>query len=256
MTPWVLRLLIANIVLFLVAQPGSPLYRLFMFVPALVLQRPWTPITYMFLHAGLWHILFNMIGLYFFGPRLEARIGSRHFLILYLIAGVAGAVLSFFLTPRAMIVGASGAVFGVLLGFARYWPHERIYIWAVLPVPARMMVVGLTLLSLYSGFSGAGAGIAHFAHLGGFVGAWGFLKVRERRSGSFRRKATRGADPTALDRLSGRAAREEKRWESIRVEELHEINRHEVERIRTKIRDSGAGSLTPEERAFMNRMAG
>lgn len=256
MTPWVLRLLIANVVLYLVAPPGSPLYRLLMFVPDLVLLRPWTPVTYMFLHAGFMHILFNMVGLYFFGPRLEARIGSRHFLYLYLIAGVTGVVLSFFLTPGAAIVGASGAVFGVLLGFARYWPHERIYIWGVLPIPAAMMVVGLTVLSIYSGFTGAGSGVAHFAHLGGFVGAWGFLKLRERRSGSFRRKATPGAEPSPLERISGRAARDEKKWESIRVEDLHEINRYEVERIRQKIRTESAASLTPEERAFMNRMAG
>ena len=252
MTPWVLRLLIANIVMFLVAQPNTPLYYHLAFIPDLVLQRPWTFVTYMFLHAGIWHLVFNMIGLYFFGPRLEARIGSRDFVILYLLAGISGALVS--IPIGSPIVGASGGVFGILLGFARYWPHERIYLWAVLPIPARLMVIGLTLLSLYSGFSGASSGIAHFAHLGGFAGAWVFLKLRERRTGSFRRKATKGADPSALDRISGRAAREEKRWESIRLEDLHEINRHEVERIRAKIRAQGSGSLTPEERAFMNRM--
>jgi membrane associated rhomboid family serine protease len=256
MTPWVTRLLIANIAIFVLAPPGSPLYRLLMFVPAWVLERPWTILTYMFLHGGFMHILFNMLGLYFFGPRLEARIGSRDFIIMYLLAGITGAILSFFLTPGAAIVGASGAVFGVLLGFARYWPHERIYIWAVLPVPARVMVIGLTALSIYSGFTGAGAGVAHFAHLGGFVGAWGYLKLRDRRSQSFQRKATPGADPSAIDRISGRAGRDEKRWADIRVDDLHEINRQEVERIRAKIDAEGSGSLTPDERAFMNRMAG
>lgn len=256
MTPWVLRLLIANVVLFVLAQPGTPLYALLMFVPAWVLQRPWTLITYMFLHAGVWHILFNMIGLYFFGPRLEARIGSRGFILLYVIAGLTGALLSFFFTPRAAIVGASGAVFGVLLGFAHFWPHERIYIWGVLPIPARVMVIGFAILSIYSGLSGAGAGIAHFAHLGGFAGAWVYLKFRERRAGSFRRKATPEAQQSPLDRISGKAARDEKRWEAIRLEDLHEINRDEVERIRTKIRERGSGSLSPDERAFMNRMTG
>ncbi len=143
----------------------------------------------------------------------------------------------------------------MLYGFAHYWPHERIFIWGVLPVPARVMVIGLAALSIYSGLSGAGGGIAHFAHLGGFAGGWGYLKLRERRSQSFRRKATPGADPSAIDRLSGRAARDEKRWSEIRTESLHEINRHEVERIRRKIEDEGASSLTPDERAFMNRMA-
>jgi membrane associated rhomboid family serine protease len=225
-------------------------------VPALVFQRPWGLVTYMFLHAGFMHILFNMIGLYFFGPRLEARIGSRDFILMYLAAGITGALLSFVVTPNAAIVGASGAVFGVLLGFARFWPHERIYIWGILPIPARVMVIAFTAISLYSGFTGAGSGVAHFAHLGGFVGAWAYLFLRDRRSERFRRKATAGADPSALERISGRASRDEKRWGSIRVEGLHEINRHEVERIRGKIAEHGAGSLTPDERAFMNRVAG
>lgn len=256
MTPWVTRLLIANIIAFILAPPGSVLYRYLMFVPALVLERPWSILTYMFLHGGFMHILFNMIGLYFFGPRLEARIGARDFMIMYLLAGIAGALLSFALEPRAAIVGASGAVFGVLLGFAMFWPHERIYIWGVLPVPARMMVIGLAVLSIYSGFQGAGSGIAHFAHLGGFAGAWGFLKVRERRSTAFKRNATPDAHLSAADRITGRAARAERKWENIRLDDLHEINRQEVERVRAKIEAEGAGSLTPDERAFMNRMAG
>jgi membrane associated rhomboid family serine protease len=253
MTPWVTRLLIANVAVFVLAPRGSGLYQALMFVPGWVLSRPWTILTYMFLHAGFMHILFNMIGLYFFGPRLEARIGSRDFIILYLLSGVVGAVLSFFLSPGAAIVGASGAVFGVLYGFAHYWPHERIYIYALIPVPARLMVIGLAVLAIYFGISGGG-NIAHFAHLGGFAGAWGYLKLRERRSKKFRRKAT-GGEPSTVDRISGRKAREEKKWDAIRLDELHEINRQEVERLRAKIRDSGVGSLTPDERAFMNRMA-
>ncbi len=254
MTPWVLRLLVANVVVFLLAQPGTIWFRLLMFVPVEIFQRPWSLITYMFLHGSFMHILFNMIGLFFFGPRLEARIGSRDFILMYILAGLAGALLSFVFEPRAAIVGASGAVFGVLYGFARYWPHERIYIYAVLPVPSRVMVIGLAAISIYFGFTGAGAGVAHFAHLGGFVGGWLYLRLRERRSASFRRKATPGAEPSAIERISGKAAREEKRWEAIRIDGLHEINRQEVERIRSKIDTEGPGSLTPDERAFMNRM--
>jgi membrane associated rhomboid family serine protease len=255
MTPWVLRLLVANAILFfLVAPPGSVPFRLLMFVPVEILSRPWSLVTYMFLHGNFMHILFNMIGLFFFGPRLESRIGSRDFIIMYLLAGLVGALLSVAFEPRAAIVGASGAVFGVLYGFAHYWPHERIYIWGVLPVPSRIMVIGLAAISIYSGFAGAGAGIAHFAHLGGFAGGWLYLKVRERRSSAFRRRATPGAEPSAVERISGKAARDEKRWQSINADALHEINRQEVERIQAKIAAEGAGSLTPDERAFMNRM--
>jgi membrane associated rhomboid family serine protease len=256
MTPWVTRLLIANIVVYVLAPPGSPLYYWLMFVPDWVLGRPWTIITYMFLHGGFMHILFNMLGLYFFGPRLESRIGSRDFLIMYLLAGITGAILSFFLTPGAAIVGASGAVFGVLLGFAMFWPHERIYIWGILPIPARVLVIIVTAMSIYFGFDGAGSGVAHFAHLGGFAGAWGYLKIRERKSTAFKRKATRDAEPSPMARIAGKPGRTEKRWDDIRLDDLHEINRQEVERIRAKIDAEGIGSLTPDERAFMSRMAG
>ena len=257
MTPWALRLLVANVAVFLLVPRGSELFNLLAFAPTHVLLQPWSPVTYMFLHGGFMHLLFNMLALFFFGPRVEARIGSRGFITLYLAAGIAGAALSYiflFLTGPTSIVGASGAVFGVLYAFAHFWPHERIYIWGILPVPSRIMVIGVAVLSIYSAFTGAGAGIAHFAHLGGFAGGWLYLMYRRRKSKSFQRRATPGQQQSTVDRISGKAARDEKQWDSIPVERLHEINRQEVERIREKIRDRGSGSLTPEERAFMNRM--
>ena len=250
MTLWVRRLLFANVAVFLLvrALPGEIVNQLVL-VPALVPLRPWTVITYQFLHAGFWHLLMNMIGLFFFGPRLEARIGSRHFLLLYLVSGVGGAVLSI-LTPGAFIVGASGAVFGVLLGFARYWPRERIYIYAVIPVEARVLVVFLAALSLWSGIGGGG-NIAHFAHLGGFVGGWIYLKVMERRSPArrFRRKVEEAglAKPSAHDLV---------RWEGVNRVGLHPINREEYDRVLGKARREGTPSLTAQERALMERLAG
>src|SRR5687768_5462619 len=92
--------------------------------PFAVLQRPWGVLTYMFVHAGFAHLFFTMIGLYFFGPRLESRLGSRSFLTLYLLAGLGGAVFSFVFSREAGVVGASGCVYGVLLGFAMFWPRE------------------------------------------------------------------------------------------------------------------------------------
>ncbi len=252
MTPWVRRLLIANVAMFLVmlALPAWVVNQLVL-VPALVPWRPWTIITYQFLHAGLWHLLFNMVGLFFFGPRLELRLGSRSFLYLYLLSGIGGAALSVF-TPTVAIVGASGAVFGVLLGFARYWPRERIYIWGVLPVEARVLVVGLTVLSIYGGISGGG-NIAHFAHLGGFVGGWLYLRWVERRSPARRfRKAVEEATLGAASPGRG----ELKRWRGVPVNRLHPLNREEFERILDKAESQGPASLSPQERGFMERMAG
>ena len=119
-----------------------------------------------------------MLALFFFGPRVEERLGARRFLTLYFLSGISGAALSFVFSPTAAIIGASGAVFGVELAFARFWPRVPIYIWGVLPIEARWMIVGMTVLTLYGASSGGG-GIAHFAHLGGFLGAFIYLRFLE-----------------------------------------------------------------------------
>lgn len=251
MTTWVKRLLIANVAVFLLTMYSRELFVLLAFVPAYILVRPWTILTYMFVHAGFGHIFFNMLGLFFFGPRLESRLGPRDFLYLYFLSGLAGALPYFLLAPGTPMVGASAGVFGILLGYAMFWPDDRIYIWGVLPVPARVLVLGLAALSLYSGLGGIGQ-VAHFAHLGGFVGGWLFLRWRQRH---IRGKRLDPRAPSTLERVSGRSRQEEERWNSIRVDGLHEVNRTEVERILHKIQAQGARSLTPDERAFMNRMS-
>ncbi|MEJ2542030.1 MAG: rhomboid family intramembrane serine protease, partial [Gemmatimonadota bacterium] len=134
LTPWVRRLLVANVAMFFLAQPGTPLYFTLWFDPSAFFREPWTGITYQFLHAGFWHLGFNMLALYFFGPRLEERMGGGHFLAMYLGAGYMGALLS--LPIGGPMVGASGAVFGVLAAYAAIWPRTVIYIWAILPIQA------------------------------------------------------------------------------------------------------------------------
>ena len=125
MTPFVRALLFANIGVYFLQQTVDVVnYALFVFVPQLVLRRPWTLVTYMFLHAGTMHLVFNMLGLFFFGPRVEERLGSRSFLYLYFISGITGALLSLFMGQTAQIIGASGGVFGVMLAFAWFWPDD------------------------------------------------------------------------------------------------------------------------------------
>jgi membrane associated rhomboid family serine protease len=145
MTPWTRRLLIANVAVFLVMNSYPALAEPFVLYPPRILAQPWmifTAFTYMFLHAGIGHLFGNMIGLFFFGPRLESRLGSKGFLLLYVLSGLGGAAFSFIFARQAAVVGASGAVCGVLLGFAMYWPRERIYLWFVIPVEA-WLIVGL-----------------------------------------------------------------------------------------------------------------
>lgn len=249
LTRWVTRIMIANVVVFLLQMANPLVERALMFVPALILERPWTIITYMFLHGGLTHILFNMLALFFFGPKLELELGPKQFLILYFIAGISGAILSLFLSPMTAIIGASGAVYGVLLGFAYFWPRAQIYIWGMIPVEARWLVVGMTALSLFGGAGGSTDGTAHFAHLGGFLGGFVYLRW-------FVTAALRGATAAApASAIAPPSNAEMKRWEAIPTAGMHPVNREELERIREKLRSSGAADLTITERAFLDRFS-
>lgn len=246
MTPWVQRLVLANIVVFGLQSLAPGIAGLLVFYPNEVLTHPWTIVTYMFLHGGFSHLFFNMLALFFFGGRVEQRIGGRDFARLYFISGVAGALLSLALAPASPIIGASGGVFGVSLAFAMFWPRERIYIWGVVPVEAWLLVAINTGVSIFSGFGGTGSGVAHFAHLGGYVGAWVYLTLRTRYSAANRfQRQSRGV-PAAADR----AVRQS--YDRLRLDGVHALTRDEVNRILDKISAEGIGSLTPEERLFLS----
>ncbi len=244
MTPVVRTLLIATVAAFFLQQTLSWVNSAFVFYPSMVLTRPWTLVTYMFLHGGITHLLFNMLALFFFGPRVEDRIGSRQFLTMYLLSGITGALLSMVLGGGNPILGASGGVFGVSLAFAYFWPHEQIMIWGVIPVPARVLVIITGVFSLWSGLSGAGGNVAHFAHLGGYAGAFLYLKWLERRRATFKRTAT-AAPPAATRRIATG-------YQNIDRSSIHEVNRGEVDRILDKISGTGIDSLTPQERLFLS----
>lgn len=250
MTPWVLRLIVANAGMHLLQLTVPQINNALVLVPGLLLVRPWTILSYMFLHGGLGHLFFNMLALFFFGPRVEMRLGSRHFLILYLVSGITGALLSLLFSPWAAIVGASGAVFGVLLAFAMYWPRDTILIWGIIPIEARWLVAGMTALALFGGFTGAQGGIAHFAHLGGFLGGFLTLKWIEARS-PVRQWQQRVAPPPPREPAESSLAR----WRRIRRENLHEVNRAELDRILDKISTQGMDSLTAGDREFLERFS-
>lgn len=246
MTPGVRGLLVANVAMYLVTTAYPGIVSALMLVPVLIPVRPWTVVTYMFLHAGLWHLVFNMLALYFFGPRVEARIGTRQFFGLYGVSGLVGAVTSL-ITPSAAIVGASAAIFGVMLAYARYWPRDLILVWFVVPIQARWFVIGMTVLSLYAGFGGAQPGVAHFAHLGGFLGGWLYLRWFEYRSGRARAVSGWGR-PLSHAEPPGVALA---RWRAIPLDQLHPVNREEVSRLLQKAAEGD--TLTPEEQAVLDR---
>ena len=139
----------------------------------------WTIVSYMFVHGGLWHIAFNMLSLWMFGPRIENIWGARSFTYFYLWCGIGGAIAHLIFTGEAGLVGASAAVMGVLLAYALRWPDEEVYVFGVLPMKTRWLVVWLALINLAMGISSSsgGSGIGWFAHLGGLAFGWIYLRV-------------------------------------------------------------------------------
>ena len=131
----------------------------------------WQLITYQFLHGGLWHLFFNMFALWMFGMELERLWGSKRFLIYYLLCGIGAGLCQLFISPMlgptAPTIGASGAIYGVLLGFGMTFPKRPIFMFPLfIPIPARIFVIIFAGIELFSGFT-AQDGVAHFAHLGG-----------------------------------------------------------------------------------------
>jgi len=142
---------------------------------------PWQVITYAFLHGGMAHLAFNMLGVFMFGSDLERVWGPRRYLAFYLVSAVAAAITQLLFAGAsgtfAPTIGASGAVFGLLLGFAMVFPR-RIIVPLIPPIPMRapIFVAIYGVLELILGVTGTQEGVAHFAHLGGMVG--GYLMLR------------------------------------------------------------------------------
>lgn len=249
LTRWVLRLILANALIYVLTIVRPTLSGALAFVPVEILSRPWTLLTYMFVHdiGGIGHILFNMLGLFFFGPRLELELGEKHFLGLYVVSGLMGAIVSMVFNPAAAIIGASGAVFGVMMGYAMFWPRDRVYIWGVLPLEVRVMIAIMTALAIFGGFGATSDGIAHFAHLGGFVGGFVYIKLLKH-TPRIVKLQKQIIEPLTL-------ASDVQRWKAIRREQLHEVNREEYDRIMAKIDTHGVASLTESEKAFLNRFS-
>jgi membrane associated rhomboid family serine protease len=267
MTRWVSLLIATNVVVFILQQVFPAVTEVGLFVPAWVVSRPWTPLTAMFLHdpSGFGHIGFNMLGLYMFGPRVESRFGGKRFLGLYFASGLVGAAACF-IQPHQAVIGASGAIFGVALAYARYWPKDMVLVFFVIPMTMRTMVTVYTLWSVLGALHLVQAQVAHLGHLGGFAGGYLFCLWMERFTGArnFRQRAETGWTvgqkeavpvPKVIVELATGEKESLERWARIQPDQLHPVNREELERIRAKIVASGVRSLTALEREFLERFA-
>jgi membrane associated rhomboid family serine protease len=173
----------ANLAMFVLTWAMPPLLVVLGLVPAMVFRQfhVWQLGTYMFVHGGVGHVAINMLVLWMFGTELERTWGTREFLKFYFVTGIGAGVFTvlFSLLPFAYAnqiyliptVGASGAIFGLLLAYGLYFPNRPIYLYLVFPVPAKYFVLIIGAITFF-----AGGGVANATHLGGVVVAYLYLK--------------------------------------------------------------------------------
>jgi membrane associated rhomboid family serine protease len=265
-TPWVLRLLAANAVVLLLQQTllTSPAITGFLrFDPSAALTRPWTFVTYLFVHGGLFHLLFNSIALFVFGPAVESRLGSRRFLLYYLYCGVGAALFSLLLAtmmPIAPFIGASGAVLGVALAFAVFYPDAELLLFPIpFPIKAKWLVVGYVVLDIV-GALGQPDGVAHIAHLGGVGAGWLWFALGRMARGEGEQRLPpmrpRVAVPVGRRRPAPSGTeREEVPAAAPRQPDPAELEAAEMNRLLDKISATGIASLSEVERHFLDAIA-
>jgi membrane associated rhomboid family serine protease len=178
----------ANVAIFFLQLVAPAITDTLGLVPFLAVRRfwIWQVVTYMFLHGGLIHILFNMLALWMFGTELERVWGTRFFLKFYFVTGVGAGILTvlFSLLPfdasqelyRSNVIGASGAIYGLLLAYGMYFPDRPIYMYLLFPIPAKYFVIIMGAIAFYASLSNTGGGVANATHLGGLLVAYLYLK--------------------------------------------------------------------------------
>ena len=154
--------------------------RLFGLVPYEVTHHLflWQMVTYMFLHGGFFHLLFNMLGLWVFGTDLERLWGTQRFLRFYFVTGIGAALCSTIVAPNSTmpIVGASGAIYGLLAAYGLIFPERIVLLYFVIPIKVKYFVIIFGLIAFWSSVTSAGGGVAHVAHLGGMLFGWLYLR--------------------------------------------------------------------------------
>jgi len=243
----------------------------------------WTIVTYMFVHLGLMHALVNMYTLYVFGPRLEHLWGAKKFLVFYFLSGLGGLICYtlFFRDSGSLLIGASGAIFGVMCAYALQWPKQEMLLMFVIPMRVMTLVlllVGYNLAMGLFGLVGGGTDVAYFAHLGGFIVAWLYMRtppsvsieqLRQRISQVPDSEDPPRAIPRALPRSRERveevdeivakskalAAKRPAAATPTRKLPSRDLKAEDVNRVLDKISAEGLDSLTSEERSILEEMS-
>ena len=196
----------------------------------------WQPVTYMFLHGGLWHLLINMVVLWMFGSEIERYWGRREFLGYYFITGIGSGILTalFSFDSSIPVVGASGAIYGVLLAYGVMFPNRTIYLYFLIPVKVKYFVLFIGGVAFISSLSDTGSAISHLTHLSGMVIGYLYMKSSV--------KISNLSDSFGEFKIKRQVKKAE------RVRKSYENLRQEIETILDRINEVGYENLTDEEK--------
>jgi membrane associated rhomboid family serine protease len=281
MTPavqWLLALNIGVYFLQLTLFGQDAVYSALALDPARFPTIWWTVATYMFVHAWLAHLVFNMFTLWMFGPRLEHEWGTRTFVWFYLWCGLGGAIAHLLFAQHSTVIGASGAISGVLVAYALRWPDEEVYLFGVIPMRSRWLVAALLGMNIIFALSPSSR-IDWTAHVGGMAFGWIFLKLYSvggisrvkgwvsavpDESEDMPRAVPRGRPPMrdragSADEVVARSnaviLRESKPLEHVPRHETPKEYAARVNRVLDKISQQGITSLTRDERRLLEEMS-
>ena len=224
--------------------PGPGWYSWFGLVPATVFSklRLWQFVSYLFVHANFWHLVLNMLMLGMFGSVIENNWGRNRFLAYYFLTGIGAGICSFLFASSSLVpvVGASGAIFGILVAYALMFPDNIIFLFFVLPMKMKHAVLFLAGINLLGAVSSGGASVAYVAHLGGGVigyfylkKEWFYLKLRKLK----------------VSNIRSLIKKKQELSQQLRQEKMCQ----EVDRILDKISAQGVNSLSKEEREILER---
>ena len=275
---WLLALNIGIYFLQLTLFGSDAVYSALALDPARFPAAWWTLVTYMFVHAWLAHLAFNMFTLWMFGPRLEQEWGTRSFVQFYLWCGIGGAIAHLVFARHSSVIGASGAISGVLVAYALRWPDEEVYIFGVIPMKSRWLVAALLGMNIIFALSPSSR-IDWTAHVGGMAFGWIFLKLyaigginRVRgwvsavpdESEDMPRAVPRNRAPMrdrggSVDEVVARSnavvLRQSKPVQHVPKQETPKEYAARVNRVLDKISQQGIDSLTRDERRLLEEMS-
>jgi membrane associated rhomboid family serine protease len=275
---WLLALNIGVYFLQLTLFGPDAVYSALALDPARFPANWWTVATYMFVHAWLAHLAFNMFTLWMFGPRLEHEWGTRTFVWFYLWCGVGGAFAHLVFAQHSAVIGASGAISGVLVAYALRWPDEEVYLFGIIPMRSRWLIVAMLAMNIIFALSPSSR-IDWTAHVGGMAFGWIFLKLysmgglnRVRGlvsavpddSEDMPRAVPRGRPPMrdragGVDEVVARSnaiiLRESKPLQHVPRQETPKEYAARVNRVLDKISQQGIASLSRDERRLLEEMS-